>query len=159
MKKFFDGIKTKKELVKAFRLLAKRLHPDAGGDAEGFKAMKAEFDRLLKILPDDSVEAQEKATEGLKRDIPADLAIVLEKVIHLGGIEIEICGSWIWVSGNTYPVKDQIKAAGFKFSNNKKMWYWHAGEYHRRGRKMSIEEIRELHGSQEVKTSSRMAIA
>lgn len=159
MKKYFEDIKNKKELVKAFRQLEKKLHPDAGGDPEEFKAMKAEFDRLLGILPDGPEEAQEKAAEGFKRDIPADLAAVLEKVIHLDGIEVEICGSWIWVSGNTYPVKDQIKAAGFRFSSNKKAWYWHDGEYRRRGRKMSMDEIRERHGSQEVKTSSKAAIA
>lgn len=158
MKRFFEGIKNKKELVKTFRQLAKKLHPDAGGDAEEFKAMKDEFDRLLAILPDGS-EGSGNVTENPKRDIPEDLSEALEKVIHIDGIEIEICGSWIWVSGNTYPAKDAIKAAGFRFSSNKKMWYWHDGEYRRRGRKMTMDEIRERHGSQEVKTSIRTAIA
>lgn len=155
MKKYFEKIKNKKELVKAFRLLAKKLHPDGGGDAEKFKAMKAEFDRLLKILPDDGTETVQGAQ---KTDIPADLAAMLGKVIHLGGVEIEICGSWIWVSGNTYPSKDTLKAAGFRFSGNKKAWYWHNGEYHQRGKKMSMDEIRERHGSQTVQTTARVVL-
>lgn len=38
-------------------------------------------------------------------------------------IEIELVGSWIWVSGNTYPVKEQLKEAGIFWAGKKKKWY------------------------------------
>lgn len=155
MKKYFENIKNKKELLKAYHQAAKKLHPDNGGNAEEFKKMKEEFDRLLKSLPDEGA-----AEENKKADILPEMSTALEKILYLEGIEIEICGSWIWVSGSTYPVKDSLKAAGFKFSGNKKMWYWHTGEYHRRSRKsLDMDEIRERHGSTTVQKKAKAAIA
>lgn len=160
MKKYFADIKNKKALVKAYRQLAKKLHPDAGGDAEEFKAMTAEFNTLLTILPDDEAKQTSAEPKNQRTEIPPEMMAALNKVIHLDGIEIEICGSWIWISGNTYPVKNTIKAAGFRFSNNKKMWYWHNGEYHKKSRKsLAIEEIRELHGSITVPKATQASIA
>lgn len=152
---YFENIKNKKELLKAYHQAAKKLHPDNSGNAEEFKKMKEAFDRLLKTLPDEGVTGENK-----KAEIPPEMSAVLEKIIHLDGIDIEICGSWIWVSGSTYPVKDTIKAAGFKFSGNKKMWYWHAGEYHRRSRKsLDMDEIRDRHGSVSIQKKEKIAIA
>ena len=36
---------------------------------------------------------------------------VIEKIINLQGIIIEICGSWVWLTGNTYFHKKEIKEA------------------------------------------------
>lgn len=35
-------------------------------------------------------------------------------------INIEICGSWIWVSGNTYGCKTELKQNGFHWASKKK---------------------------------------
>ena len=79
----------------------------------------------------------------------------LNKIINLDAVMIEIIGCWIWVTGNTYGAKDALKAAGFKWCNNKKAWSWHAGEryYKKSKRKLSMEELRNLYGSEEVKTN------
>lgn len=39
---------------------------------------------------------------------------VLEKIINIDGIEILICGQWIWVDGNTCVYKKELKEIGFK---------------------------------------------
>lgn len=44
--KFFIGITTAEELKEAFRSFCLRMHPDCGGDAEEFKEMQAEYERL-----------------------------------------------------------------------------------------------------------------
>lgn len=48
--------------------------------------------------------------------------------------------------------RDALKAAGFKWCNNKKAWSWHAGEryYKKSKRKLSMDELRNLYGSEEV---------
>lgn len=129
MNKYFQS-ENKKDLVKEFKKLAKKFHPDNGGNEADFKAMSAEFEKLLKSLPETGASETERKTA----DITEEMAEVIKKVAHLDGIEIEICGSWLWVSGNTYQVKDIIKASGFKFSGNKKMWYWHSDDYIRKSR-------------------------
>ena len=75
--------------------------------------------------------------------------------IWYGAMGGEQSGCWIWVTGNTYGAKDALKAAGFKWCNNKKAWSWHAGEryYKKSKRKLSMEELRNLYGSEEVKTN------
>lgn len=42
----------------------------------------------------------------------------------LKGVEFEVIGSWVWATGDTKPVKDSLKAAGFHFSAKKSAWYW-----------------------------------
>ena len=76
----------------------------------------------------------------------------LNKIINLDAVIIEIIGCWIWVTGNTYGAKDALKAAGFKWCNNKKAWSWHAGEryYKKSKRKLSMDELRNLYGSEEI---------
>lgn len=46
---YFDHIATMEEGHKLYRKLAKELHPDAGGDPEQFRAMRAEWQDLKLI--------------------------------------------------------------------------------------------------------------
>ena len=41
----------------------------------------------------------------------------------VNGINIEIERSWTWVYGNTYPVKEELKAQGFLWSGKRRAWY------------------------------------
>ena len=45
--KYFTNIKTADELKQAYRSFCLRMHPDCGGDADEFKAMKSEYEYLL----------------------------------------------------------------------------------------------------------------
>lgn len=37
--------------------------------------------------------------------------------------EVKLSKTLVWVSGDTYPVKDQLKADGFRWSSKKKAWW------------------------------------
>lgn len=39
-------------------------------------------------------------------------------------MKIEAAGSWLWISGNTYDNKEELKAIGFRFNRDRRMWYW-----------------------------------
>lgn len=39
------------------------------------------------------------------------------------GINVEIERNWTWVSGKTYPVKEELKAQGFYWSTKRRAWY------------------------------------
>ena len=47
------------------------------------------------------------------------------------GIEIEVCGSWVWVSGDTKPHKERLKALGFCWHSKKHCWYKSSNGYRR----------------------------
>lgn len=144
--KYFHNINTLEELRTAYRALLKKFHPDNGGSEEATKEINLEYEKLFQLLKNRSGADQKKY--NTQED--ENLREVLQQIINLN-VNIEICGSWIWVSGNTYPVKESLKAAGFRFSKNKKAWYWHAGEYSRRGKKVSLDHIRSKYGSETVK--------
>ena len=70
-------------------------------------------------------------------------------------ITIEVCGSWIWVSGNTYPHKEELKQYGLKYASKKKQWYWHNEAFRKKGKKaLSMDDIRSYYGSTEVQTEA-----
>ena len=48
----------------------------------------------------------------------------IEKIFTLDGLEIEICGLWVWVGSETKKHKDTLKAAGYKWARKKVNGYW-----------------------------------
>lgn len=77
----------------------------------------------------------------------------IEKIITLEGLEIEICGLWVWVGGTTWPHKHELKAAGYSWAVNKGKCFFAgvpAGGY----RAFDMEEIRQRYGSQRVMPQS-----
>lgn len=156
---FFDNVKTLDELKSAYKKLALKNHPDMGGDLRTMQAINAEYDKEFAVLKDkhNATAANGKTTT----EMPEEFRTIIEKIINLEGIEIELCGTWVWVGGDTYPHKNAIKAAGFKWSRNKKMWYWHhaeQGEKWTRGRK-SMDEIRSTYGSERIQGKQRHTLA
>jgi hypothetical protein len=57
----------------------------------------------------------------------------------------KIVGLWLWVSGDTKPIKSGLKEAGFRWSPNKEKWYF-AGRPSISRKHHSYEEIVEMHG-------------
>lgn len=84
---------------------------------------------------------------------------VLQKIIHFGGIEIEIVGQWIWVSGNTYAYKKEFKEIGFKWAKNKQAWYFHTETFKKTSkRKLSMNDIRNYYGTTKVYANEQMLL-
>lgn len=78
----------------------------------------------------------------------------IEKIISLNGIEIEVCGLWAQVSGDTKPHKEVLKAADYRWAPQKKLWYF-AGVPAGGFRVFEMEEIRERYGCRQVVTNSK----
>lgn len=143
----FENCRTAEELKKEYHAAARQAHPDLGGSNEEMQRVNAEYEKAAERLAkggaaDESFESMGDFEE---------YANVLNTLYGLAGIEIELCGTWLWITGSTYAHKDALKAAGCKWSAKKKAWYYHSGEYTRKGRKgYSMDEIRELHGSRKM---------
>lgn len=135
MTKYFNNITTAEELKKAFHELAKKLHPDNGGDPELFKAMKAEFETLAHSKIWNTHKAKDgKTYEKENSTTPEQFANIIEKLRGLENITIEILGSWIWVTGDTRNYKDTLKELKFFFSSRKQAWYYNGDEKKRKAR-------------------------
>ncbi len=167
-RKYFKNVHCIQELRSEYKKLLKIHHPDNGGNVEIMQEINAEYDFLFGILPDVKMEENPeecpKASQTYHKGMTDTLKEVIKNVSIIPGIDIEICGSWIWVSGNTYPVRDKLKELNFKFSSKKKMWYFREemeGSYHKfRGKKeMSMGNIRFKYGSEHVENTRQAAIA
>ena len=147
-KKFFNN---NEDLKKQFRRLVKELHPDHGGNAEDFKAMMKEYEDI-KIH---GFRVQAQAEDII---LPEAVKEALRKVVTLEDVEIELVGTWIWLSGNTYEHKDIIKEAGFKWAAKRKRWYF--SEEKAKGKfKGDFEELKQHHGFRTIATVHMEKIA
>ena len=165
---YFKNIETLEQLRKTYKNLLKQYHPDNGGSEETMKAINVEYEQLFKILKNKheskatGTENNTSSYENTKWNFEEDekLREVLQKIINFEGISITIVGSWIWIDGNTYQYREQLKDVCFKWSKPRKKWYWHAGEYIRKGNSNTAFEILERkYGSTEVKTETRKKLA
>ena len=163
---YFKNVNTIEELRKQYKDLLKKFHPDNGGSEEITKAINAEYEQLFKVLKNrhesKAAGTNDNTYSDMKYNFEEDekLREVLQKIIHLSDITIEICGTWIWISGNTYQYRKDFKTLGFKFGGKKKMWYWHSESYIKKSRKtLSMDDIRNYYGSTEVETNKKLRIA
>jgi len=159
MKEYFAGIKTLEALKAEYKRLVKIYHPDVSGfdSTEEMKQINAQYDAMVKRI------ASNPAHEDFKRANTENVEMfkdLIAKLVRMAGIQIEICGTWVWVTGKTFSLKEALKAAGFRWSANKKAWYWYAPENApkniRRG--ATMEYIRERYGSKIIANDENEAL-
>ena len=152
MLKYFKDCTSKEECKKLYKKLAFIYHPDRGWDTETMKAINAEFDY---VMENNIFKSSKKDTKkDTKKDYDfssSQFKDIISALVRLDGLEIEITGCFIWVTGNTYPQKDIIKSLGFRYSKNKKAWYIAPAEYFAQKRSYkksySMNDIRNKYGS------------
>ncbi len=150
--RFFTNCNTLDELKAEYRRLTKLHHPDLGGDAETMKAVNNEYAEVFEILKNSHNAQADEAHQTT--EAPEEFIEIIDKLLKLDGLDIELCGSWIWIGGNTREHKDALKAAGCRWSKNKSKWYWRHEEdgytWHRKGQLTTMSYIRSKYGSQHI---------
>lgn len=160
---YFDECTTLDELKAVYRKLAIQYHPDRGGDVRIMQAINAEHDRRFEQLKRAHNEqaAAPDSTVRATTETPEEFRQIVEALLQIDGINVELCGSWLWIDGNTYEHKSELKAAGCRWSRSKQKWYWrHAEDGARwsRGR-VTMEGIREKYGSAYLKQTNELVRA
>ena len=160
---WFKYCQSLEEAKTLYRKLARENHPDLGGDTRTMQAINAEYARFQAEGARSSERTRQQAAhaEGKKTaadyhnldDVIEALRVKIEAALNLG-LDVEVCGLWVWVSGDTRPHKEELKAAGFKWAPDKAMWFYPGVPSFNR-QKRSMDEIRNMHGSQVFTHSSR----
>lgn len=138
----FAACKTLVELMRELKRVAV-LFPVPGGHYHIFAQAKKEY---LDALQDPRFELS-KLPEWAQQDY-IDFPEVLDQLVRLKELDLEMIGSWLWVSGYTWKYKDQLKDLGLQFAPDKKLWYFRpADERSGNSSPMPIDLIREKYGS------------
>ena len=174
MMKWFNGCKSIEDVKKMYRKLCMQYHPDlhaTESDKEKYetamKEINAEYDIMFERYKNIHATESTKANDSTESnagaynadETPEMFRDIINGLIHCDGVQIDIVGSWVWLTGNTFAHKDTIKGLGFKWASKKKAWYWHSGEYSSRHSKMTLDEIKNKYGCQSVKTSKQLRIS
>lgn len=142
------------EMAKAaYRAASMKYHPDRNpAGLQMMQAINAAWEAIKAADWSQTIIVDESGNSGYG-DFLND---ALNAVVDLDGISIEICGAWVWLSGNTYPHKAAIKAAGYRWASAKKMWYFRPEEWKSAGRgTWNIDKIRANYGSETVQRTRK----
>ena len=136
------------EIVKkAYRQKAKIYHPDVNADPVAGEKMMKIINEAFETLKEFQSELNTRA-ETQDMDYPEFLNDALNAIINLEGLEIEICGAWIWVGGNTREHKEILKTEGFKYASKKKKWNFRPEKWRSSSRGTTdMDDIRTKYGS------------
>ena len=153
--KHFKEIKDLNSLRNKYRELCKIYHPDISGFDS--TAIMQEINNEYDVLT-------EKFAKGMKyeeteKQFSDALKIKIVKFIKIPNINIEIIGNWIWITGETKPIKEILKAEGFFFAGGKKAWYYKTYKYRKHNKEnISFNDLRAKFGNINVAKEENLTL-
>ena len=80
------------------------------------------------------------------------IEFIAKNVALLSGCTVEVCNKWIWVKcdKDNYEAHENLKAKKFRFSGNKKAWYYTDQPFKKRRGSKTLPQIRVKFGSEAV---------
>lgn len=155
--KYFNNPQTLEELKKEYAKLVFKYHPDRGGSNEEMARIINEYKQLREQLTNQQETYNNKNNKRPETETDEQDELFREiiiKIVHLP-LDIEICGTWVWISGNTWKYREYIKNLGFRWTKYKKKWYWFPDIKKTKKKKKTNTDmnwIRKRYGSKILKT-------
>ena len=152
---FFYGCKTSGEVRNRYDELSRVFNPTNSKEPnEMINTTNAEYDMLMIVFRDamlaEAVKENEKENEKEKLTVLEKIKELQEKV-NPDGLTLEIVGKYLWLSGATFAVREVLKQLDFRYSPDKKSWYWRDEANRSSNTKpIPLEMIREKYGTSVV---------
>ena len=151
-KKYFEEARTLEDVKAIYKKVARQLHPDCNPDKDTtaeFQEFQKEYEEAFERCKFTHVNKDGEEYTKETDETPEQFAGIINKLLGLDGLVIELCGSWLWVTGNTREHKEVLKELHFSWSKNKSAWYFHFEPYRKRSKKtVDLDSIRNMYGSQ-----------
>lgn len=161
--KYFSLVTTLEELKKEYRKLCFELHPDRNKDKDTtaeFQKMQNEYEIRFEEVKNIFKNAKGETYTKENTETPEEFKDIINKLIYMQGVDIDIIGTWIWLSGNTKQYKEEIKELKFRWSKNKLAWYYHTGSFRKKSKNhYNLDELREMFESRKVENEQLKALA
>ena len=150
---WFDGCSTVDEVKAQYRELAMAHHPDRGGSTEVMaeinEAYHAELASRQGEVRRDETGAEHAYYYKRERE-QAAMDLIYRLLSHrLPDVEVWLIGTWVWVTGDTKPVKETLKRLGLRWHSKRECWYWKpkGSRRQRYNAKASFSDIAAAHGA------------
>ena len=151
----FKAKKTIEELKKEYKKLILIHHPDRGGKKEEAQEINEAYEIAYKFI-----QSKENTDNTINSSDAKSFINIFDKLIKMQGLEIDLVGSWIWLSGNTYKYKEKIKKMNFRYSRKHKKWYYFEGiekTNKKIGSRKTYKQITTIYGKKTIETTKAIA--
>lgn len=152
--KYFNSCKTVEDVKHLYKQLAKEHHPDKGGRTVTMQEINSEYSFVIaKLLKGMNVTDSEMDSSILQSESYRN---AINAVIGFDKIIIELIGCWIWIEGETFPIRNYLKENGFYYSKPKKAWYFRAEEHRAKySSKMELSVLKDIYGCTRISKNKK----
>lgn len=158
----FSGLNNVNDIKQRYRQMCFACHPDVGGSDEAMKELNRLYQEALAGCDGFSEKGDDgkEHTYHYNADIEKGLMDKIDELLkmRLTGIQIMLVGYWIWISGNTRPVKERLKEAQCRWHGKRGMWYWHDEGYRSRYSKKDFGAICKLYGVRQFEDNEKSLV-
>jgi len=161
----FFNCKDLSELKTSFKRFSKLLHPDVNKDLPDvyFKDMSNDYDEYYIPLKKEHMKENAKkynntnfSEDNIKEDDLNDdrFKKAIIDLLKKEGIKIELKGVWLWVSGDTKEIKEELKLLGFQWGKTARAWFMSDSKNFKKSknrRGWSQEKTTSVYGSKVIK--------
>lgn len=146
---FFDNFHTVEQIKAEYKRLARLYHPDLGGDLETMKSLNNAYEMALKNCNgqrssgSDGKEHRYQYNDDAEKEV---MDFIYSFLALDTGLNADLIGVWVWVTGSTKPYKEQLKALGCRWHPDRGCWYFRPASASGRGRGGSLSELAAKYG-------------
>ena len=83
------------------------------------KILKAEYETLFARMKNIHVNKDGETYEKETQETSQEIQLLIADLLKLDGIEIEIIGCFVWITGDTKLHKERLKALRFRWHSKK----------------------------------------
>lgn len=154
--KRFTNCKYAEEGKALYKELLKKYHPDNGGSTVTMQEINSEFTEWWKTHKSRHCSATGEEYIKETQERAEDFIEILDKLAALDGLDLEICGTWLWIRGNTLLNREALKEFGCRYATSKKAWFWTSESFTKKRMKtQSMSAIRAKYGSEKIINESK----
>lgn len=155
---YFAQFRTLADIKKEYHRLALLHHPDRGGDTGTMQEINAAYHRALQGQDGATFEDAEGQEYTYHYDAAKEQEVIdfLDRLMASGALQDDVqcllIGRWVWIRGNTRPVKEILKSLHCFWHSTRECWYWKpSGKRAYYNPKASLESLADAYGVAEIK--------
>ena len=146
---YFEQLQSVEQIKIRYRDLAKKYHPDLGGDEQIMKLINAQYHEALKRC---NGQTYDERTYNYKEDVEQELMDKLHELFKFTRLNISLIGYWIWVTGDTKPFRQALKDVDMTWHPKRKCWYYKPKSWKRTYRSNgSLQDLAQKYGYRNFK--------